>query len=248
MEEFQDITVDWIRQKDPAALRPLAECQLETYHVKRGMDIIFSSLLLLVLAPLLALIALIIVIDSPGSPIFVQQRVGAKRNHYRGFHYWSQVVFSVYKFRTMVQDADSSLHQEHIEAYAQGCLRQDGKTDERNFKLTHDPRVTRIGSFLRKSSLDELPQLINVLKGEMSLVGPRPLPEYEVAHYLPWHRERLAALPGITGLWQVEGRCRVTFDEQIQMDIDYIHRQTIWLDLKILLNTIPAVIRGRGAG
>jgi lipopolysaccharide/colanic/teichoic acid biosynthesis glycosyltransferase len=115
------------------------------------------------------------------------------------------------------------------------------------FKLSNDPRVTRVGHILRKTSLDELPQLVNVLKGEMSLVGPRPLPTYEVAEYQAWHRERLAALPGITGLWQVQGRCEVTFEEQVQMDIEYVRNQSLWQDIKILLSTIPAVVSGRGA-
>jgi lipopolysaccharide/colanic/teichoic acid biosynthesis glycosyltransferase len=107
--------------------------------------------------------------------------------------------------------------------------------------------VTRVGHILRKTSLDELPQLVNVLKGEMSLVGPRPLPTYEVAEYQAWHRERLAALPGITGLWQVQGRCEVTFEEQVQMDIEYVRKQSLWQDIKILFSTIPAVVSGRGA-
>ena len=107
--------------------------------------------------------------------------------------------------------------------------------------------MTKVGHILRKTSLDELPQLVNVLKGEMSLVGPRPLPTYEVAEYQAWHRERLAALPGITGLWQVQGRCEVTFEEQVQIDIEYVRNQSLWQDIKILLSTIPAVVSGRGA-
>ena len=110
-----------------------------------------------------------------------------------------------------------------------------------------DPRITRVGRVLRKTSLDELPQLFNVLKGDMSLVGPRPVPTYEVAEYQAWHRERLAALPGITGLWQVKGRCQVSFDEMIRMDIDYVRSRSLWLDVKLLFLTIPAVLSGRGA-
>jgi lipopolysaccharide/colanic/teichoic acid biosynthesis glycosyltransferase len=115
-------------------------------------------------------------------------------------------------------------------------------------KLTDDPRITRVGRFLRRTSLDELPQLLNVLKGEMSLVGPRPVPPYEAAAYQDWHRERLAGLPGITGLWQVKGRGLVSFTEMVRMDIEYLRSQSTWLDFKIMLATIPAVLFGRGAG
>jgi lipopolysaccharide/colanic/teichoic acid biosynthesis glycosyltransferase len=116
------------------------------------------------------------------------------------------------------------------------------------YKLGADPRITRVGKFLRKSSLDELPQLINVLRGEMSLVGPRPVPEYEVLEYREaWHHERLATLPGITGLWQVKGRGQVPFEDMVRLDLEYIQRQSLWLDLAILLFTVPAVLSGRGA-
>ena len=115
-------------------------------------------------------------------------------------------------------------------------------------RLIDDPRVTRIGRILRRTSLDELPQLFNVIRGEMSLVGPRPVPLYEVAAYQPWQRERLAALPGITGLWQVRGRCELSFEDMVRLDVEYIRNQSIWLDFKILSLTIPAVLSGRGAG
>jgi lipopolysaccharide/colanic/teichoic acid biosynthesis glycosyltransferase len=146
----------------------------------------------------------------------------------------------------MVEDADSSLHEAFCKAFVEGRIESlDG--DESAFKLARDPRVTRVGRLLRKTSLDELPQLVNVLKGEMSLVGPRPVPTYEVAGYQTWHCERLAALPGITGLWQIKGRGRVTFEEMIRMDIDYVRNRSLWLDIKILVFTIPAVLSGRGA-
>jgi lipopolysaccharide/colanic/teichoic acid biosynthesis glycosyltransferase len=142
----------------------------------------------------------------------------------------------------MTQNADQSLHQTHIQAYVEERL-----DTTRIVKLTDDPRVTRVGRILRRTSLDELPQLLNVLKGDMSLVGPRPVPIYEAAAYADWHRERLAALPGITGLWQVDGRGRVSFTEMVRMDIAYVRNQSLLLDIKLLLSTIPAVLSGRGA-
>jgi lipopolysaccharide/colanic/teichoic acid biosynthesis glycosyltransferase len=152
------------------------------------------------------------------------------------------VNFQFYKFRTMVHNADQSLHQKFIQAFVEDRL-----DTTRIVKLTDDPRVTGIGRILRRISLDELPQLFNVLKGDMSLVGPRPVPIYEAAAYQEWHRERLAALPGITGLWQVEGRGRASFTEMVQMDIAYVRNQSLLLDVKLLLFTIPAALSRRGA-
>jgi lipopolysaccharide/colanic/teichoic acid biosynthesis glycosyltransferase len=147
----------------------------------------------------------------------------------------------------MFQDADEAIHRAYIRAFVQGNV-EDADAAKPMYKLTKDPRVTRVGRVLRKMSLDELPQVFNVLRGEMSLIGPRPVPEYEVAEYQEsWHYERLAALPGITGLWQVKGRCQVEFDVMIRMDLEYIRRQSLWLDIKILLLTVPAVLIGSGA-
>jgi lipopolysaccharide/colanic/teichoic acid biosynthesis glycosyltransferase len=159
---------------------------------------------------------------------------------------WEIREFPCYKFRSMVQHADPSAHQQFVKAFAEGRV-EPSQAGHTRFKLTDDPRVTRVGRVLRKTSLDELPQLVNVLKGDMSLVGPRPVPAYEVAEYRAWHRERLAALPGITGLWQVNGRCQVSFDDMIDMDIEYVRNRSLRLDVKILLLTIPAVLSGRGA-
>lgn len=143
----------------------------------------------------------------------------------------------------MYENADETLHREHIKKFVAG------KIDINNTaKLTNDPRVTRIGKLLRVTSLDELPQLINVIKGEMSLVGPRPLPFYEVEEFRLWHSERFLAFPGITGLWQVHGRSQVTFDDQLRMDISYIRDWSIWLDIQLLVQTIPAVLIAKGAG
>lgn len=216
------------------------------YAIKRAIDIVVSVTLLIILSPLLLLLALLIRLETPGGALFVQERVGARlRDRWRQ-PVWEVRNFRVYKFRTMVQDADESLHRMHIAALANGNLTPaEGNAP---YKLNGDPRVTRVGRVLRKTSLDELPQLINVVKGDMSLVGPRPVPTYEVAHYEPWQFERLAALPGITGLWQVTGRCALPFNEMIQLDLEYVRTRSTMLDLKILVLTIPAVLRGTGAG
>ncbi len=217
------------------------------YSAKRIMDVLAATLLLILLLPVMTFIAVLIKLDSPGAALFSQKRVGARRRRSRdGQVVWEIQNFWFYKFRSMFTDADQSLHQEHIKAFVEGTLDTlDG--DEAKFKLKDDPRITRLGNILRKTSLDELPQLINVLKGEMSLVGPRPVPTYEVAEYDEWHHERLAALPGITGLWQVQGRGEVTFEEMMDMDIDYVRHSSLLSDIKILFLTIPAVMAGNGA-
>lgn len=218
------------------------------YWFKRTLDVTVASSLLLILSPLLLCIALAIRLDSAGPALFVQRRVGARRRKRRDRISWELYHPAIYKFRTMTHNADQSLHQQYVKAFVRGELHVPENTNRQDaFKLERDPRVTRVGRFLRATSLDELPQLINVLKGEMSLVGPRPVPSYEVAEYEAWHYERLAALPGITGMWQVKGRGRVTFDEMMQMDIEYVRNRTLWLDLRLLLMTVPAVLSKRGA-
>lgn len=209
---------------------------------KRTLDVALAAVLLVLFAPLMAFIALLIRLDSPGPALFVQRRVGARRRSRNGRIVWEVRTFPFCKFRSMAHNADPSLHREYIRAFVRG-----GVDGSETFKLAHDPRITRVGCLLRRTSLDELPQLINVLNGDMSLVGPRPVPTYEVAEYQKWHHERLAALPGITGIWQTRGRCQVPFEEMIRMDIDYVRRQSLWLDVKLLLLTIPAVFSGRGA-
>ncbi len=216
------------------------------FTAKRILDLTIATALLALLSPLLALIAILIKLDSPGPAFFRQTRVGAQRHVQNGAVTWRVRHFVIYKFRTMVRDADPSLHEQHIRAFVEG--RTNGADESRaKFKLQNDPRVTRVGRWLRRTSLDELPQLLNVVKGEVSLVGPRPVPTYEVAQYQPWHRERLATLPGITGLWQISGRTALPFEDMIRLDIDYVRRQSLWLDLKIIILTIPAVLSGRGA-
>lgn len=214
--------------------------------LKRCMDICLSIALIIFLLPLLLLIALLIKLDSPGPVIFTQERVGARRQRFGRQGVWVVQNFPFYKFRSMVTDADQSLHEAYIKDFVEGRARPSAESGGK-YKLTNDPRVTRVGHFLRKFSLDELPQLFNVLKGDMSLVGPRPVPTYEVAGYSPRHHNRFAALPGITGWWQVKGRCQVSFEEMIRMDLDYIRNASLWLDLKILFLTLPAVLSRRGA-
>jgi lipopolysaccharide/colanic/teichoic acid biosynthesis glycosyltransferase len=229
----------------------IAVTELESENIfygvlKRGMDIFLTTALLILLSPLLLLIALLIKLDSPGPVIFTQERVGAKRQKLGRQRVWLVQNFKFYKFRSMVQDADPSLHEAYIKDFVEGRAQPTAESGGK-FKLTNDPRVTGVGRFLRKFSLDELPQLFNVLKGDMSLVGPRPVPTYEVAGYRPRHHNRFAAMPGITGWWQVKGRCRVSFEEMIRMDLDYIRNASLWFDLKILFLTIPAVLSRRGA-
>lgn len=217
-----------------------------SFYAKRITDIVLASMMLVAFAPIMLVVAILIKLDSPGSALFIQKRVGTKRTLRRGLLTCEEQVFGCYKFRTMKQNADSAIHQAHIKAFISGNL-EGSNDDKAKFKLNRDPRITRLGHFLRKTSLDELPQLINVIKGEMSLVGPRPVPTYEVAEYDLWHRERLAALPGVTGLWQVEGRSQVTFDDMVRMDIRYIRNQSLFYDIKLLFLTFFAVLASKGA-
>lgn len=207
--------------------------------MKRVIDVIGSGLILVLSAPLLLVIALAIKASSRGPVLFRQERVG----HY-GRH------FTFLKFRSMFLNNDHGVHKEFVTKFIADeaphpPLNGNGT---RIYKLAVDSRITRVGKFLRSTSLDELPQLLNVLKGEMSLVGPRPPIPYEVAVYETWHRRRvLEAKPGITGLWQITGRSRVKFDEMVRLDLRYSATWTLWLDLKILLHTPLAVIKGTGA-
>jgi lipopolysaccharide/colanic/teichoic acid biosynthesis glycosyltransferase len=207
--------------------------------LKRLIDVLGSLLLLALLSPVFLIIAAAIKLTSRGPVLFRQKRVGEHGT-----------PFTFLKFRSMYVNNDSSEHREYVRQLIEG--RADKKTANGNgagvFKLTNDPRITPVGKFLRRSSLDELPQLINVLRGEMSLVGPRPPVPYEVEAYATWHRRRLLeAKPGITGLWQVYGRSRVEFDDMVRLDLRYARDCSPLLDLKILLQTPKAVIGGDGA-
>lgn len=212
------------------------------FYWKRLTDTVLATVLLLLMLPVFLAVAIAIRTDSPGAVFFVQERVGARRRGRKGTG-WEIRNFQMYKFRTMFHSTDQSAHRAYIEAFVGGQV----EAKEDKFKLTNDKRITRVGRLLRKTSLDEFPQLFNVIRGEMSLVGPRPVPIYEAALYRDAHLERLCALPGITGLWQVMGRCQVPFEEMIRMDLEYVRNQSAWLDFKILLATIPAVVSGRGA-
>jgi exopolysaccharide biosynthesis polyprenyl glycosylphosphotransferase len=199
--------------------------------VKRAMDLALSTLGLVLLAPLFAFVAVWIKVDSKGPVFFRQLRMGCGNQ-----------TFEILKFRTMAVDAEERKH-EYAGLNKHNC----DEGDARMFKIPDDPRVTRIGAWLRRLSIDELPQLINVLNGEMSLVGPRPLPVRDYQRLEGWHRKRYNVLPGITGLWQISGRSSLTFDDLVRLDFYYIENWSIWLDISILVKTLPAVIAGRGA-
>jgi lipopolysaccharide/colanic/teichoic acid biosynthesis glycosyltransferase len=237
---------------------------------KRGLDILVSASVLLALSPLLAVTFLAIKLTSKGPACFSQQRVGEGGR-----------IFTMYKFRSMYQDSDHTLHQIAYAHFVQG-LGGTGKVDRASLRLAgkalpslrvveddlniprlswlrrqlhrlrpllraEDPRITPIGGLIRITSIDELPQLFNVLRGDMTLVGPRPPIPYEVRLYGPKHLRRLTVCPGVTGIWQVRGRNRVSFEQMVDMDIEYIENRSFWLDLKLMALTIPAVFAPRGA-
>lgn len=200
--------------------------------VKRGLDVFLAVVLLLLLIPLLAFLALLVALDSPGPVLFRQTRQGLGRR-----------PFTVFKFRTMSDGCTADLHRSYIAQLAHESAAPSGHLN----KLTADPRVTRSGRVLRATSLDELPQLINVVRGEMSLVGPRPALDYELEHYRPEHFERFEVRPGITGLWQVSGRNALGFNEMLALDTEYARRQGPLVDAAILARTPIALVRGRAA-
>jgi lipopolysaccharide/colanic/teichoic acid biosynthesis glycosyltransferase len=205
---------------------PLAEAAI------RLLDLVGAVVLLIVLSPLLIVVAATVRLDSSGSPIYRQRRVG-----------WHLESFSVAKFRTMHVGSGADAHRRHVER----MIAPGGHAARPMAKLEEDDRLTRVGSFLRRTSVDELPQLWNVLRGEMSLVGPRPPIQYEVDRYPAEAFRRFAVRPGITGLWQVRGRSLLSFERMIELDIEYVERRSLPLNLKILLLTLPTVIHGKGA-
>jgi exopolysaccharide biosynthesis polyprenyl glycosylphosphotransferase len=206
--------------------------------VKRTSDILISLLALILLAPLWILISILIKLDSKGPVFFKQERVGMDGR-----------IFLLYKFRTMLADADQELHREYQKRHITGQLESSGVEGEESRpvygKIASDPRITRIGRILRRYSLDELPQLFNVLRGSMSVVGPRPPIPYEVEIYEIWQRKRLDMKPGITGLWQVSGRNSIPFEEMVRLDLFYIENWSLLLDLRIIIRTLPVIIRGK---
>jgi lipopolysaccharide/colanic/teichoic acid biosynthesis glycosyltransferase len=193
--------------------------------LKRTMDIALCLMIVPLVLPLMLLVMVLIYIDSPGPIFFRQLRTGKDGRRFR-----------MYKFRTMVPNAEE---QKLVYAHLNELTWPD-------FKITNDPRVTCIGHILRKTSLDELPQILNVIKGNMSLVGPRPT-SFAPETYRLWHTSRLEAIPGITGLWQVHGRSNIDFDDRLKLDIAYIERQSIWMDIQILVRTVGQVFTGEGA-
>ena len=203
--------------------------------LKRAIDIAGSLLALLVFLPVFAAIAALVKLTSPGPVLFCQKRIGQFGR-----------MFSFYKFRSMYANNDPGVHRDYVTKLIEGAKHI--QQPNGMYKLVNDPRVTPLGRLLRKTSLDELPQFINVLVGDMSLVGPRPPLPYEFERYRTWHRRRVLEIkPGLTGLWQVKGRSRTTFDEMVRMDLHYARTQSLWLDLKIILQTPVAMFSGNGA-
>jgi lipopolysaccharide/colanic/teichoic acid biosynthesis glycosyltransferase len=253
-EQFNQISIsfhffpdDWDHESDGRPSNPALYPDLSRHHserrllstIKRSIDIIGSVLALIAFSPILMMIALAIKASSKGPIFFKQQRVGRHGK-----------LFTFLKFRSMKVGNDSKVHEEYVKKLIAGqAERKPNNGDGAGvYKLTNDNRITRIGAFLRRTSLDEMPQFLNVLRGEMSLVGPRPAIPYEVAAYQTWHRRRvLEVKPGITGLWQVEGRSSVSFDEMVRLDLRYAKAWSPWMDIKILLLTPRAVLLGEGA-
>lgn len=199
---------------------------LEAYQrLRRWMDILLSIAVLPLVLPILALCVIAIKLDSPGPAFFFQQRTGKGGK-----------LFKMYKLRTMVRNAEElKIKYAHL-----------NELTYPDFKISNDPRITRVGRFLRKSSLDEMPQLFNILRGDMSWVGPRPT-SFRANTYKLWHTARLEMMPGLTGLWQVSGRNKLDFDDRLRLDIAYLRNRCLWLDLRIMFRTISCVFSGRGA-
>jgi lipopolysaccharide/colanic/teichoic acid biosynthesis glycosyltransferase len=238
---------DWDAQDPDRPSNPTLYPDLEDRHesnrlrraTKRLIDVLGSLTLLVLLSPVFFVIAAAVKLTSQGPILFRQKRIGEHGT-----------PFTFLKFRSMYVNNDASEHKEYVRRLiaGQAAKQPANGTEEGVFKLTNDPRITPVGRFLRRTSLDELPQFLNVLQGEMSLVGPRPPVPYEVEAYATWHRRRLLeAKPGITGLWQIEGRSRVGFDDMVRLDLRYARNCSPWLDLKILVQTPKAVIAGNGA-
>ena len=204
-------------------------------YLKRTLDLVICILILPIVLPIMILCVIAISIDSPGRVIFIQERIGKGGRK-----------FQMYKFRTIKNDFDKITSQEYMKAYVRGTI--EGNDDDKEiYKPIKSNSITRVGRILRKTSLDELPQIFNVFKGEMSIVGPRPNVPLEVEEYRPWHHERFEVLPGITGLAQVRGRSCIDFKSLVRYDIEYIENQSLWLDIKILWWTFIAILKGKGA-
>lgn len=224
------------------------------FRVKRGFDFVVAITILVLTSPILILIAVLVKLSSEGPAFYTQKRIGSRVTYDGSDVFWELFPFMIFKFRTMHQNAKPKMHREFVKAFIhedyetmQAIKKQSSDANENQFKIESDPRVTKIGKFLRKTSLDELPQLINVIRGEMSLIGPRPPLPYEVEEYKEKHFKRFAAYQGITGYWQVKGRSAVSFERMVELDTWYAKHQSLWLDIKILIMTPLSVIRGDGA-
>jgi len=233
-----DAAAEGGRTVDPLIARVLRGDTVRPYDmVKRVIDAAVSLLLLAMLSPLLVAVAALVKLTSTGPVFFRQERVG-----------YLMAPFIMFKFRTMYLNNDHAIHHAFISSFIKPDESGDRSNGNTVFKIVNDPRVTPIGRLLRRSSLDELPQLWNVLRGDMSLVGPRPPIRYEVNQYKSWHTRRVVDIkPGITGLWQVRGRSRTTFDEMVRLDLQYARTYSFWTDVKILLATPAAMLSGKGA-
>jgi len=204
------------------------------FLLKRVLDLMLSSLILIAFSPLLLLIMLAIKIGSPGPVLCKQMRLGKKGKPFR-----------FYKFRSMHVDTDDGQHRSYVKSLIKvGRPYEVDENGKSLFKICEDGRVTRVGKLIRKYSVDEFAQLLNVLRGEMSLVGPRPPLPHEYEDYRDWHRKRLDGTPGITGVWQVSGKNRISFEEMVRLDIHYLKNWSLWLDIKIILRTIPVMLKG----
>jgi lipopolysaccharide/colanic/teichoic acid biosynthesis glycosyltransferase len=212
----------------------MVETRAASRMSKRVFDVVMSAAALVVLFPFFLLLAVAIRLDTPGPTVFRQTRVGRHGE-----------TFTLFKFRTMDDGADDTVHRKAIEKAWLGKKLSDDPSSP--YKLTNDKRVTKLGSWLRRTSIDELPQLVNVLRGDMSLVGPRPMIPYELANFKDWHHQRHEVLPGITGLAQINCRGRATMDEILAFDVQYVRSNSMLLDLKIIVQTIPVVFSGIGA-
>ena len=236
---FEDLKVEnrATQNANPFLLEGFEGANAGSYPLKRSLDLVGAIAALLLLSPLMLIIAVVVAATSPGPVIFKQVRLGK-----RG------VPFTFYKFRSMHCQADDQIHREYVAKLITGDLEgiNQGEVTKPLYKMKDDPRITRFGRLLRKTSMDELPQLFNVLKGEMSLVGPRPPLPYEAEKYESWHLRRILEIkPGITGLWQVNGRSKTCFDEMVRMDLRYTRTCSLALDLKILLKTVKVVLEVR---
>jgi lipopolysaccharide/colanic/teichoic acid biosynthesis glycosyltransferase len=216
-------------------LQPIVTFKPRYLLLKRCIDITFTAFILLPLVLIAVIVALCIRLDSQGHIFFRQKRIGLHGK-----------AFFMYKFRSMYERSDDQTHRQDIDRYMKGEAISSGSEGELAYKRTNDPRVTRVGRFLRKTSIDELPQFINVLKGEMTLVGPRPPLPYEVEYYSAYENLRMSGKPGLTGPWQVYGRSRVPFQTMVEMDIAYLQQQSIREDLRLILLTIVVMVQGMG--